>query len=95
MLRPVFGSGIIDNTVGIDEETTSKLYPNPNEGVFYLEGDVRDITIFTLRGERVRYDSLTRDLHTEVKISTRAPGIYIVRYRERNRVRSQKIVILP
>ena len=93
MLRPVFGSGIIDTSVGVHEETTLKLYPNPNEGVFYIEGDVRDVEIFTLTGESIRFDSSRMDGRMEIKVSARAAGLYIVRYREGNSIRSQKLII--
>lgn len=93
MLRPVFGSGIIDASVGIKEETIFRLYPNPNGGVFYIEGDVGDIEIFTLTGESVPFESSSTDRRTEIKVSTRVPGLYLVRYREGKFIQSQKLVI--
>ena len=93
MLRPVFGSGIIDASVGIEDETTFSLYPNPNEGVFYIEGDVRDIEIFTLTGETIPFESSSRDLRTEISVNTPVTGLYLVRYREGKFIRSRKLVI--
>ena len=93
MLRPVFGSGVIDASVGIEEETTFKLYPNPNQGIFYIEGDVRDIEIFSLTGENIPFESSSMDRRTEIKVNTRVAGLYLVRYREGKFLRTQKLVI--
>ena len=93
MMRPVFGSGIIDASVGVEEEYGSGLYPNPNQGIFYLEGDVRDLQIFSLTGERVPYEATPIDDRIEVRITARASGLYFVRYREGKMMRSRKVVI--
>lgn len=93
MLRPVFGKGIIDASVGIEDEYHSALYPNPNQGIFYLEGDVRDPEVFSVTGQRVTCDTLATDGRIEVRLNTRVPGLYLVRYREGSIIRSRKIVI--
>lgn len=93
MIRPVFGTGIIDASVGIEEEYHSGLYPNPNQGIFYLEGDVRDLAIFSITGERVPYEASSMHDRTEVRVNVRAPGLYLIRYREGKIVRSHKVII--
>lgn len=93
MMRPVFGKGIIDASVGVEDEYHSALYPNPNQGIFYLEGDVRDLEVFSFTGQRVTCDTLSIGDRTEVRVNARAPGLYLVRYREGNILRSRKVVI--
>ncbi|HEU5148264.1 MAG TPA: T9SS type A sorting domain-containing protein [Chryseosolibacter sp.] len=93
MMRPVFGSGIIDASVGVEEEYQSALYPNPNHGTFYLEGDVRDLQIFSLTGESMTYETSALSNRIEVRANVRAPGLYLVRYREGKIMRSRKVVI--
>lgn len=93
MLRPVFGSGIIDASVGIEEKITRYIYPNPHRGVFYIGGEARDLEILSLTGERIPFESSVQEHRTEVKMSTSVPGLYLLRYREGAAMRSQKIIL--
>ena len=93
MLRPVFGSGIIDSSVGIEDETRSAVYPNPNRGTFYIEGEIADLRIFSVTGVEIGWRATSADLRTEIKVETTVPGLYLLRYREGNRIRTRKIII--
>lgn len=93
MLRPVFGSGIIDSSVGIEDERSLSIYPNPNNGVFTIEGNIRELAIFSLTGAVVPFESSTMDNRTEVKVKTDASGLFLIRYREGNVMRSRKLII--
>lgn len=93
MLRPVFGSGIIDASVGVEDETSSGLYPNPNNGVFVIEGKIRELEIFSLTGVRIPFDSISGENRTEVRVRTDISGLFVVRFREGNIVRSRKLII--
>jgi hypothetical protein len=93
MVRPVFGTGIIDSRVGIEEEEVLAIYPNPSRGVFYVEGDVRDIEIFSLTGEKILFRSTKSDQRMEITVGTNVPGLYVLRYRQGNAVRSRKLII--
>ena len=93
MLRPVFGSGIIDSSVGIEEEFTRYVYPNPHHGVFYIEGQVRDVQIFSLTGQTIPLENALEEHRTEVKMGTDKPGLYLLRYREGNTIKTQKIIL--
>ena len=93
MLRPVFGSGIIDSSVGIEDEKTFSLYPNPNRGLFYIEGGAQGLQIFSLTGERIPFESSEEDHRTKIMIGTVVPGLYLVRYRQGGILKSQKIII--
>ena len=93
MMRPVFGAGIIDTSVGLEETYQQALYPNPNEGIFYIEGDAHDLQIFSTTGESVSYETAAMDNRIEVRVHARASGLYHIRYRQGKIMRSTKIVI--
>lgn len=95
MLRPVFGSGIIDASVGVGvgEDEVSGVYPNPSRGVFYIEGFVQDLEIFSLTGERMPFTASKNEKRTEIKMETDVPGLYVVRFRQGAMTRSRKIII--
>ena len=94
MLRPVFGSGIIDASVGVeDEEEAFTIYPNPNRGVFNLVGYPRNVEIFSMTGEKISFRATKRDAVTEIKIDTPVPGLFLLRCRQGEVMRSKKIII--
>jgi hypothetical protein len=93
MLRPVFGSGIIDASVGVEEEEAMAIYPNPNRGVFYVEGTIADLEIISLTGEKIGFRSHAEEKRTEIKLDTDVPGLYILRYRQGQMVRSRKLIV--
>jgi hypothetical protein len=93
MVRPIFGTGIIDSRVGVEEEAVLAIYPNPSRGVFYVEGDVRDIGIFSLTGEEISFESTKSDQRIEITLGTDVPGLYVLRYRHGNVIRSRKLII--
>ncbi len=93
MVRPVFGSGIIDTSVGVEEEKRSAVYPNPNKGNFYIEGQADDIAILSLTGQSIPFELQRDDYRTEVRIGSDRPGLYILRYKKENQIKSQKIII--
>lgn len=93
MVRPVFGSGVIDVRVGVEDEEVTGIYPNPNDGIFYIEGQASDVQIFSLTGQRIASRSQEQDGRLEVRVETQASGIYVLRYRTGKMIRSRKIVI--
>ncbi len=94
MLRPVFGSGVIDASVGIEEEELVGVFPNPNRGHFYIDGDARNLQIFSMTGENIAFRSSDAgNGRTEVSMSAYHPGVYILRYRSGNFIRSRKLIV--
>lgn len=94
MLRPVFGSGIVDVRVGIGRpEAALSVYPNPTHGIFFIEGHIRDLKIVTLTGEQVPFRSTTDARRTEIRMDTETPGMYLLRYYEGETVRTRKIIL--
>jgi hypothetical protein len=94
MIRPVFGSGILDSSVGVEEGRKQlAVYPNPNQGNFYVEGEIQDIAIISLTGQTIPFESQSLDEQTEIKVHTQIPGLYILRYKTENVLKTQKIII--
>ncbi len=93
MLRPVFGSGIIDSSVGVENEIELAVYPNPNRGAFYIDGEVGAIEILSLTGQKIAFKSETNDNRTEVHITSHITGLYLLRYKQGNVIKSKKIII--
>ena len=93
MIRPVFGSGIIDSRVGVEEEEALAIYPNPNRGVFVVEGNVRELEIFSLTGSKIPFRSTRHGQRMEIKIETVTPGVYVLRYRQGNAIRTRKLIV--
>ena len=94
MLRPVFGSGVVDVSVGIDNrEIAHAVYPNPTDGVFFIDGNIRELKIISLTGQPVSYRSITHDARTEIRLDTDIPGMYLLRYYEGGALRTRKIIL--
>jgi hypothetical protein len=94
MIRPIFGSGTLDQSVGVEEGPQQlAVYPNPNQGNFYVDGEIRDIAIISLTGQMIPFESQSLDERTEVKVHTQIPGLYILRYKTGNVLKTQKIII--
>ena len=93
MLRPIFGSGIIDSSVGVEDEMVFAVYPNPNRGSFYIDGQVGAIEILSLTGQKIPFESEISDNRTEINIISPAPGLYVLRYKQGKVIKSQKIII--
>lgn len=93
MLRPVFGSGIIDSSVGVEEEMVFAVYPNPNRGSFYIDGQVSAIRIFSLTGQKIPFSAEVSDNRTEINIIPRTPGLYLLQFNQGGFLKSQKIII--
>lgn len=96
MLRPVFGSGIIDARVGIETPAIqAAVYPNPNHGTFYIAGDAAQITIFSMTGAEIPFQSATHAGRTEITLASKVPGLYLLRYRQGTLPVSRKLIIAP
>ncbi len=94
MLRPVFGSGIVDRVVGVEEpETPVGVYPNPNSGRFSIDGDITGIAVYSLTGQLIPHQSVVHDQRTDVTLQTTVPGLYVLRYRQNGTIRSVKVLV--
>lgn len=93
MMRPVFGKGNGEVISGVPETKTIHAYPNPNAGVFYAAGDLRQIQLLDLTGKPVSIETESTKSETKITIVTPIAGIYVLRARQGNHVLTQKIII--
>jgi hypothetical protein len=92
MIRPVFGSGEVDVVIGIEDDIHFSLYPNPNSGSFYLEGQIDELRIMSITGADVPFLSESLDNRTYVEIN-KPSGLYLLQYRRGNIVRTKKVIV--
>ena len=92
MIRPIFGEGSIDPVQGIEDPIQFSLYPNPNTGTFYIEGDTDSIEIFSITGKRISFESEKIDHRTLITVN-QPSGLYVLRTSKGRASKTQKIVI--
>ncbi|MCX6231315.1 MAG: T9SS type A sorting domain-containing protein [Bacteroidetes bacterium] len=83
----------------INQNNDINIYPNPNNGVFYLQisnkNDAFDIKIYNLLGQIVfakSYNSAYNDI-IELDVAFLKKGSYIVRYNSKTKLLNSKLVI--
>lgn len=97
MIRPVFGTGVVDPTTGIVDEEKSEwsVFPNPNNGHFILEGEPGHIEILSLTGHPIMFLMEPAGPGRTYISTNTASGIYLLRYTtQQGRVKTRKLVIL-
>jgi hypothetical protein len=92
MIRPVFGGGEIITGIP-EEELQSQIYPNPNDGDFFVPRDFKIISISNLAGQTINYSVTDHGEHQRVNLSTASAGLYILRLQKHEQLFSSKIVI--
>ena len=94
MLRPVFGSGLVDIQTGVEERSEFSIYPNPTEGSFYVEGHFDSLEILSITGQKVSFTSEKTDQKTFVQLNQPA-GLYILRYTSGTVTKTHKLMVTP
>lgn len=92
MVRPVFGTGVVDPFSGVEGKTGLAVYPNPNKGAFQIAGIPENISVLTVAGQPVLFESETSEDKTFIKMNVPS-GLYILRYRASGVVHTQKVVV--
>jgi hypothetical protein len=94
MIRPVFiRKGETPPIVGVEDGPVTSLYPNPNNGVFYLPSQSEQISVVDMTGKPILIT--VEDQQDQKKISIEAAmGIYVVRYFD-GKWKSIKMAIKP
>ena len=78
MLRPIFRTTESAVITAVDDFTPStlKIYPNPNDGVFKIEGDFDKLQIFDLTGKAVPFLMESN----QVTIMSSGKGIFLLEF---------------
>ena len=92
MIRPVFGSG--DVVTGIpEEEIQSQIFPNPNNGNFYIPSSFKILLISTVTGQSIPFTTQEQGENQKINLASSSPGMYILRLQKDGRYFSSKIVV--
>lgn len=93
MIRPVFG-GKADPVTGVPgEERGPDLYPNPNDGTFFLPGAIEHVEIVDVTGRPVAWSLENDGDKTRVILSSPVSGMYLVKWIDAGSVRQRKVLV--
>lgn len=93
MIRPVFGTGEVDATTGIDDEADFTIYPNPTRGIFFIDGIVDRLELVSTTGQRIQTDWQHENGKTRVEIHSATSGLYILKYRQGQIGKTHKLIL--
>lgn len=92
MIRPKFGTGVVDPTTGIEKEIKFSIYPNPTKGSFYIDGQVDKLEILSVTGQRVPFKAESASQRTFIQL-TQPTGLYLLRYTKNNVTKTHKLIL--
>jgi len=94
MMRPAFGG--TGEIVGLPEEqhqVVHPVYPNPNNGIFFLPADAQTIRITDMTGKPVLFSMEESGELTQAQIQNPVTGLYLVRFILNDQMITQKIIV--
>jgi len=94
MMRPAFGG--TGEIVGLPEEQhqlVHPVYPNPNNGIFFLPADAQTIRITDMTGKPVLFSMEENGEFTQAQIQNPVTGLYLVRFILNDQMITQKIIV--
>jgi hypothetical protein len=94
--KKVSGSVIVSNCLGVSEQgmASFKLYPNPNNGAFRLDGiSTAAITVFDNSGRLVRCLELNENNGYSADVQQLPAGIYLVRCVTQEAVSTFRVIV--
>ncbi|MBX2963495.1 MAG: T9SS type A sorting domain-containing protein [Cyclobacteriaceae bacterium] len=80
MIRPIFGKGNVITSIIPEKKKEVSLYPNPNRGEFFLEGEVDRLSVYNATGQPVTFEAVSFDNRQRIQLAQPKPGLYFVRY---------------
>ena len=78
MIRPVFGEPFVEQSIDPGIESSVKLYPNPNQGIFTVNTDAYDVHVFDARGKTIAPVKNVVGEGTRLDISDHPNGLYFI-----------------
>jgi hypothetical protein len=92
MIRPVFGIGEI--VTGLpEEELQSQIFPNPNDGKFFIPNSFEILDVISVTGQRIGFITTAHGERQMVQLATTSAGMYIIKLRSGDTMFSSKIVV--
>ena len=93
MLRPVFGDGPTGEFVGLEDEKSLVVYPNPSSGSFRFGGTADKILIYDMTGRSASFVTETTMEETIVTLPNSSQGIYVMKVYTNGVVRTAKVLV--
>jgi hypothetical protein len=97
MIRPAFGKGEKGDTVTAvrnePKEITQPVYPNPNNGTFFLPISTEHLQIFDMTGRLVEHHEYPEGDQKRIEMQSTIRGIYILKIFKREAIYTQKILV--
>ena len=91
MIHPIFGVGDPNIVTSIDKKKVFEIYPNPNQGQFYIPQKAENISISSMLGSFVEFNSERTSENHVVTIQYPQPGLYIIRFTVDRSLESAKV----
>jgi hypothetical protein len=92
MIRPVFGKGEI--ITGVEEESKPiNIFPNPNNGEFYIRGAFDELHVTTITGHPVTFSMQEAGDDHKIILNNTSAGLYILRIQKNDYIQTEKLVI--
>ncbi len=92
LLRPRFGKGDVITSVEKSIPSLS-IYPNPNRGIFTISGTVSPLSIISVSGKPVSFETLHIDNQTHIQLTDSVSGLLLIRYSFQGQVITAKILV--
>jgi hypothetical protein len=93
MIRPVFGTGLIETQTDVEEEELRfAIYPNPCRGSFYIDGHIDHLQILSITGQPVSFEAQRENEKTFVQMNQPA-GLYLLRYSKGKITKTHKLIV--
>ena len=94
MIHPIFGkgSGQGSEQTGI-ADNKSILFPNPNQGEFFLPNGADHISITNMMGAPKAFELEQKMEAQRIGLVDRMPGLVIVRWQEKGKIHSARVLI--
>ena len=95
LMRPRFDKTIAANTPGSEAAPSEpiKVYPNPTEGVVFIEGELSQLQVYDNWGQEASYQLSTVTNGVRVDLSMNKKGIYLLRFRQGGKVSYKRIIL--
>ncbi|MEO5979181.1 MAG: T9SS type A sorting domain-containing protein [Chryseolinea sp.] len=91
MIRPVFGPG--GPISAIPEEISQGVFPNPNNGEFYVRDDFDKLSVHNITGQSVGIQIESTNIGYKVTLHQPTPGLYVVKLLKGNKISTGKIIV--